>query len=316
LEHKFSYNNVVSALQEEGIKVSKRAVWLTVKKYREHGTISRLPGSGGSFKLTPEMLRLVEDHLQEDDEATAIQLLKLLNDNGYDVSKTTIIRARKLLGWTFHGSRYCQMIRQANKEKRLTWAQENLDNSFSNVVWTDESMIQLENHRTFSYRKVGAPPKPKQKPKHPYKVMVWAGISRYGATNICLINTSVDSAVYQEILRTHLLPLLSTIANGEFQQDNAPCHKSSSTRRFLESNGVKLMVTPPESPDLNPIENLWHELKYFLRTFVKPQTKEELLSGIQAFWETVTPAKCCRYIDHLQKVIPRVIEVKGEATGY
>ena len=130
LDRKFSYSNVVSALQEEGIKVSKRAVWLTVKKYREHGTISRLPGSGGSFKLTPEMLRLVEDHLQEDDEATAIQLLKLLNDNGYDVSKTTIIRARKLLGWTFHGSRYCQMIRQANKEKRLTWAQENLGQQF------------------------------------------------------------------------------------------------------------------------------------------------------------------------------------------
>jgi len=38
--------------------------------------------------------------------------------------------------------------------------------------------------------------------------MVWAGISRKGATNSCLLNASVNSAVYQEVLRTHLLPFL------------------------------------------------------------------------------------------------------------
>ena len=115
-------------------------------------------GSGRGFKLTPDMLRLLEDRLQEDDEATAMQLLKLLNDKGYQVSRSTVIRTRKILGWTFHGSRYCQMIRRKNKEKRLTWATENMGNDFEDVVWSDESMIQLENHHTFSYRKVGAPP--------------------------------------------------------------------------------------------------------------------------------------------------------------
>ena len=64
------------------------------------------------------------------------------------------------------------MIREKNKEKRLKWAEENVHSEFEDVVWTDESMIQLENHRTFCYRKVGAPLKPKPKPKHPYKVMV------------------------------------------------------------------------------------------------------------------------------------------------
>ena len=59
------------------------------------------------------------------------------------------------------------------------------------------------DHRTFSYRKVGTAPKPKPRAKHPYKVMVWAGISRKGATN-----ASVNSAVYQEVLRAHLLPFL------------------------------------------------------------------------------------------------------------
>ena len=71
-----------------------------------------------------------------------------------------------------------------NKEKRVAWVKENLENSFEDVVWTDESMIQLENHRTFSYRKIGAAPKPKARPRNPFRVMVWAGISKKGATNI------------------------------------------------------------------------------------------------------------------------------------
>ena len=67
---------------------------------------------------------------------------------------------------------------------------------------------------------------------------------------------------------------------------------------------------------MNPIENLWHELKHFLRTTVKPRNKEELVAGIQRFWGSVTPEKCQRYIDHLQKVIPAVVEREGRASGY
>jgi hypothetical protein len=63
-------------------------------------------------------------------------------------------------------------------------------------------------------------------------------------------------------------------------------------------------------------ENLWHELKEFIRREVKPKTKEELVDGIRAFWETVDVAKCRKYIGHLQKVIPAVIEQEGNATGF
>jgi len=85
------------------------------------------------------MPAIIEERMQEDDETTASQLVRILNEQGYTVSKPTIVRARKILGWTFHGSRYCQMIRNNNKEKRVEWARENLNNTFENVVWTDES---------------------------------------------------------------------------------------------------------------------------------------------------------------------------------
>ena len=56
------------------------------------------------------------------------------------------------------------LIHQENKEKRLRWAREYLNESedgFDNVIWTDESSIQCETHKHFCYRKKNCPPKRK-----------------------------------------------------------------------------------------------------------------------------------------------------------
>ncbi len=73
--------------------------------------------------------------------------------------------------------------------------------------------------------------------------------------------------------------------------------------------------TLAESSDLNPIE-MWHELKSFHRQIIKPKNKDELVDGIHQFWESVTPGKCQHYINHLQKVIPALIEREGKAFGH
>ena len=54
----------------------------------------------------------------------------------------------------------------------------------------------------------------------------------------------------------------------------------------------------------------------FIRREIKPTTKDELVGGILKFWDTVTVEKCNGYINHLKKVIPKVIELNGSATGY
>ena len=133
-ERRVSYGNVARVLAAEGFRVPKQTVWTTITKYREHGTITCLPESGRPFKLTNEMLKAIEETMQQDNETTATQLIKMLEQRGWKISNSTVERARKTLGWTFHGCRYCQLICNANKEKRVQWAKDNLQNSFDDVV--------------------------------------------------------------------------------------------------------------------------------------------------------------------------------------
>ena len=124
--------------------------------------------------------------------------------------------------------------------------------------------------------------------------------------------------LFVNILDTTLLPAVLRLypSGHRFMQDNDPKHTSGYAQVWLTHNGINWWKTPPESPDLNPIENLWHELKEYIRREVKPKVKSELIEGIKAFWATVDVAKCNKYINHLRKVIPKVVELGGVATGY
>ena len=128
----------------------------------------------------------------------------------------------------------------------------------------------------------------------------------------------MNGPLFVQILDQSLLPFLKERLPDQhrYMQDNDPKHTSRCAQAFFSANNVNWWKNPPESPDLNPIENLWHEAKEFLRREVKPHSKQELMDGILKFWKTVTIAKCRKYINHICKVIPKVIELNGEATGY
>ena len=74
------------------------------------------------------------------------------------------------------------MIRDENKEKRLQRAKENVEEMyFENVIFTDETTVQMETHRRTCV-KCGRKPRYKPRPKHPPKLHVWGGISVRGRT--------------------------------------------------------------------------------------------------------------------------------------
>jgi hypothetical protein len=90
---------------------------------------------------------------------------------------------------------------------------------------------------------------------------------------------------------------------------------SKCARRDRSPHSVRPHWWPSESPDLNPIECLWHQLKHYLRSKVKPTTKEELIAGIEKFWkEEVTEQLCRKYCEHIYHVAPLVVAAGGGPT--
>ena len=152
---------IARILREEGMEASRVGIYKFLKKFEESGCLMRKPGSGRTSKITDEVKRVVEGQMGLDEEATAYQLHALLNSKGYCLSLTTILRCRTSLGWTCRGNAYCQLIREVNKQKRLTWAQQFKNDVFNDVVYTDECTVQMESHRRLCCWKQGEVPQPK-----------------------------------------------------------------------------------------------------------------------------------------------------------
>ena len=154
-------------LEVYDLELSRQTINKFLSFYKRNSCLSRRQGSGRKSKVTKEVKRIVEAKMQSNDETTAIQLQQVMQSSGRNISLSTVKQCKHELGWTFHGSRYCQTIPESNKTKRLDWCVERLreNNSFEDVISSDESSIQIESHRRHAFRKKNQPPKLKPKPK-------------------------------------------------------------------------------------------------------------------------------------------------------
>ena len=155
--------------------------------------------------------------------------------------------------------------------------------------------------------------------KTPCENTYMGGISSRGTTKVIMFSGIMNTERLATILEAGLIPFIEekfSDGHGLFQ-DNDPKHSSQYIEDFFAHKNINWWPTPPESPDLNPIENIWGSLKHYLRTSYKPRNLQDLKDVIEQFWVTLTPDVCQRYINHIKrKVMPKIVSVQGDLSGY
>ncbi len=100
-----------------------------------------------------------------------------------------------------------------------------------------------------------------------------------------------------------------------FQQDLTPAHSAKITSNWFADHGITVLDWPANSPDLNPIENLWGIVKRKMRD-PRLNNTDELQTAIKAAWASITPQQCCRLTASMSRRTDAMICAKGALTKY
>ena len=136
--------------------------------------------------------------------------------------------------------------------------------------------------------------------------MFWVRFSFLKLGPIVPLKGSVTGNIYKEILSTYAVPTLKAFSqqtrkNFIFQEDNAPVHTLKIAWEFLHSQNIEVLQWPAQSPDLNPIENLWAAVEVEIRKHnPQPSSVGELEKVVKDIWEAI-PKKVYRDLVQILK---------------
>ena len=100
-----------------------------------------------------------------------------------------------------------------------------------------------------------------------------------------------------------------------FMQDNMLCHKAKTMLSFFEEEGIAVMKWPPQSPDMNPLENVWKIIGEKAQNR-NPQNIDDLLGFLKEEWESITTTFCKKLIGSCGRRCNEEILCKGKFTKY
>ena len=156
--------------------------------------------------------------------------------------------------------------------------------------------------------------------KHSPSQMYWDCFCYHGLGPIIPLQGSITGAIHAETLEKHAIPALLRFypkGNGVFQEDNATPHTARVATAVHDSAGIKVLTWPPQSPDLNPIEHIWYEMKKSIhQQNFKPTSLSDLEQYVKEAWKSIPPEYYKKLIDTMPNRIKACIEASGYITKY
>ena len=121
---------------------------------------------------------------------------------------------------------------------------------------------------------------------------------------------------YLDLLKNKLELHMAVHKCSVFMQDGAPCHRAKIVTQFLKAQKINILDWPGNSPDLNPIENLWTNLKNKVSER-QPTNAKMLEQAIKEVWvRDISPAYCRNLVESMPRRLEAVIKAKGGPTKY
>ncbi len=218
------------------------------------------------------------------------------------ISECTTHRTLKQMGYSSRRPHRVPLLSAKSGKRRLQFAQAHQNwtiEDWKNVAWSDESqfLLQHSDGRVRIWCKEHESMDPScliSTVQAGGGVMVWGIFSWHTLGPLVLIAHCLNATAYLSIVADHVHPFMTTVyssSDGYFQQDNAPCHKAQIISDwFLEhDNEFTLLIWPPHSPDLNPIEHLWDVVEREIRIMdVQPTNLQQLHDAIMSIWTKIS----------------------------
>lgn len=304
------------------------------KKFLATGSTTNLPRSGRPSKLTDQTRRRIVRTAVKD---RRMPFQEIANSLDPPVSDATIRNVLADEGYHRRVARKVPYLRASHKCDRMRWARKYKpfdDDDWGKVIWSDECYIYLGDNRGRIY----VTRRPDEEfvedclvptfKQSSVRVMVWGCIMKGRKGPLVVLEYpggkggGMNTARYREqvlegVLREFYEQMEAERDGVIFQQDGAASHRSKSTKKWFADNGIPLLFHPANSPDLSPIEPVWHELKSIIRGLRHPpNTTEQLIAAVSDAWEVLALADVDKHINRMSDRVEAVLAAKGGHTRF